>query len=136
MVFLNLYKKLEDEGRMCWDKWWLADDYRYGQIPFKSALPPETLAGECLRARQRFYSVSSIFYRMFDRTNAGSFFMLQAFWIINWMLRKEASQRDGMPLGDASFEGDLLPVARCSAPCPEVAEHGAEHRATVAGIRS
>jgi radical SAM superfamily enzyme YgiQ (UPF0313 family) len=105
-----LYAKLEAEGRMRWDKWWLAKDYRYGQAPFRSVLPPERLAAECLQARKRFYSLGSMLSRSFDRTNAGSLFMWQAFWIINWMLRGEASQRDGMILGDQSFEGELLPV--------------------------
>lgn len=110
-----LYTKLESEGRLRWDEWWLAEDYRYGQVPFRSALPPEMLAAECLRARKRFYGVSSMFYRSFDRTNSGTLFMWQAFWVINWMLRGEASQRDGMILGDQGFTGDLLPV-RAAAP--------------------
>lgn len=114
-----LYAKLKADGRLRWDRWWMAPDYRYGQIPFDSALPPETVAGECLQARKRFYSLPSILARSFDRTNAGSLFMWQAFWVINWMLRGEASQRDGMVLGDQGFEGELLPAPSPSeAPVP------------------
>jgi radical SAM superfamily enzyme YgiQ (UPF0313 family) len=105
-----LYRKLEKEGRLLYDKWWLDDRYRYGQVPFKTKLPPEVIQEECVKARKRFYSLSSIGYRMFNRTNSSNFSMWWNFNFINLLLRKEASQRENYPLGDESFTGELLKV--------------------------
>ncbi|WP_246838270.1 B12-binding domain-containing radical SAM protein [Leptospira meyeri] len=105
-----LYKRLESEGRLLYDKWWLADEYRYGQVPFQTNLEPEVIRIECVKARKSFYSFPSIWKRMFSKTNSGSFFMLQAFLFINLLLRKEATLRDLYPLGDLSFKGELMKV--------------------------
>ncbi len=112
----ELYRQLQQEGRLLYDQWWLDDRYRYGQVPFKTKIPPEQLAEACLEARKAFFSVDSTFRRQFSGTNSSSFFMWRAFWFINMLLRKEARQRISYPLGDLSFEGDLLPVER-EQPC-------------------
>ncbi len=36
--------------------------------------------------------------------------MLRNFPMINLMLRREVSQRDLLPLGDAGWRGDFIPV--------------------------
>ncbi|PJZ43835.1 B12-binding domain-containing radical SAM protein [Leptospira brenneri] len=105
-----LYKRLEEEGKLLYRKWWLADEYRYGQVPFRTVLDPELIRTECVKARKSFYSFTSIWRRMFSKTNSSSFFMLHAFLFINLLLRKEASLRDLYPLGDLSFQGELLKV--------------------------
>ena len=105
-----LYRKLQDEGKLLYDKWWLDGRYRYGQVPFQSSLDPIEIMERCVKARKSFYSIRSIFRRMFSRTNSGSFFMLNAFWFINLLLRKEATQRENYPLGDLAFEGELMKV--------------------------
>ncbi len=105
-----LYKRLESEGKLIYPKWWLADEYKYGQVPFRTNLDPELIRTECVKARKSFYSFRSIWKRMFSKTNSGSFFMLHAFLFINLLLRKEASLRDLYPLGDLNFKGELLKV--------------------------
>ncbi|WCL49177.1 B12-binding domain-containing radical SAM protein [Leptospira sp. GIMC2001] len=105
-----LYKKLESEGRLIYKKWWLADEYKYGQVPFRTKIDPEVIRLECVKARKEFYSVPSIIKRMFSKTNSGGFFMFYAYWFINLLLRKEAELRDLYPLGDTTFKGELLPV--------------------------
>lgn len=105
-----LYQKLAEEGRLLYDKWWLDDRYMYGQVPFRTSIAPEVIQKECVKARKRFYSIPSIIKRMFDRTNAGGIFMLHAYWFINLLLRKEASQREDYPLGDLQFKGKLMKV--------------------------
>ncbi|WP_244309968.1 B12-binding domain-containing radical SAM protein [Leptospira mtsangambouensis] len=105
-----LYKRLEEEGKLIYPKWWLADEYKYGQVPFRTELNPETIQLECVKARKSFYSYTSIWKRMFSKTNSGSFFMLQAYLFINLLLRKEAALRDLYPLGDLTFKGELLKV--------------------------
>jgi radical SAM superfamily enzyme YgiQ (UPF0313 family) len=106
-----LYTKLEQQGRLLYDQWWLDDRYRYGHVPFRTHIPPEVISERCIEARKRFYSISSTWKRMFCPTNAGSLFMLKTYWFINLLLRKEASQRENYPLGDLRFEGELMPVA-------------------------
>lgn len=105
-----LYQSLAEEGRLLYERWWLDERYRYGQVPFRSALDPRVIQEECVKARKRFYSLPSITRRMFDRANAGSFFMLNTYWFINLLLRKEAWQRENYPLGDLGFRGELLTV--------------------------
>ena len=105
-----LYRKLEKEGRLLYDKWWLDDRYKYGQVPFKTKLPPELIQDECVKARKSFYNLRSILYRMFNKTNSSNFSMWWNFNFINLLLRKEASQRENYPLGDESFKGELLKV--------------------------
>lgn len=107
-----LYRQLEEEGRLRFKKWWLDDRYRYGEAPFHANISHEIIQRECLKARKRFYAIPSIARRMFDRTNAGSFYMLHIYWFINLLLRKEARQRENYPLGDIGFEGPLLAVRR------------------------
>ncbi|NQZ69427.1 MAG: B12-binding domain-containing radical SAM protein [Lentisphaeria bacterium] len=106
-----LYTQLEQEGRLLYDQWWLDDRYRYGQVPFKSTIPPEIIQEKCVDARKEFYALGSTFYRMFDKTNSGNLQMLKAFWFINLLLRKEARQRENYPLGDESFQGEILKAA-------------------------
>ncbi|MBP7281175.1 MAG: radical SAM protein [Leptospiraceae bacterium] len=105
-----LYKRLEEEGRLLYDKWWLDDRYAYGQVPFKTVIPPDTIKKECVRARKEFYGFKSIFKRIFHKTNSGNFFMLRAYLFINLLLRREATEREDYPLGDRAFKGELLKV--------------------------
>jgi radical SAM superfamily enzyme YgiQ (UPF0313 family) len=107
-----LYKNLEKKNKLLYEKWWLDDHYRYGQVPFKTKIPPEVTKEECVKARKKFYSVPSILQRMFDKTNSCKPFMLYAYWFINILLRKEATQREDYPLGDLRFHGELLEVGK------------------------
>lgn len=103
-----LYKRLEDEGRLLYDKWWLDDRYFYGQVPFQTKLAPKVIQKECVKARKKFYSFTSIFKRMFSKTNSKNLYMLRAYLFINLLLRTEATLREDYPLGDMSFQGELM----------------------------
>lgn len=60
----TLYKRLQREGRLLFDRWWLDPDYRYGQAVFRPArMTPDELTQGCRRARRAFYSVRSILRR-------------------------------------------------------------------------
>lgn len=106
-----LYKKMEQEGKLLYDKWWLDETYKYGQLPFQTKLPGKVITRECFKARRSFYSLRSILYRMSNFVNTRTPFMFMNYWIINLILRGEGSQRDGYPLGDPLFEGELMPVS-------------------------
>jgi radical SAM superfamily enzyme YgiQ (UPF0313 family) len=106
-----LYDRLKKEGRLLYDAWWLDPAYSYNKIPFQPAnMSPEELQRGCVGARADFYSWPSILGRSMDPVNRDSFFMWRNFFLINQMHRGEVSQRDGYPLGDATWQGTILPA--------------------------
>ncbi|MEK7705047.1 MAG: radical SAM protein [Myxococcota bacterium] len=107
-----LYERLAREGRLLYDKWWLDPRYSYNRIPFQpKGLSPDELQRHCVQARTDFYSVPSILRRSCDRVNRGDFFMWRNFFLINAMHRAEVSRRDFYPLGDETWQGELLRVS-------------------------
>ena len=106
-----LYERLEEEGRLLYDKWWLDPRYSYNKIPFRPRLlDPDELQRLCVATRARFYSWPNILRRFADPINHSTFFMARNYPLINLMMRREVSQRDDMPLGDEGWAGELLPV--------------------------
>ncbi|MEA3412908.1 MAG: radical SAM protein [Pseudomonadota bacterium] len=104
-----LYERLVLENRLRYDRWWLDDRYRYNDLPFfPRRLTPGQVTENCVAARRRFYSWKSILHRGFDKTNRGDLFMFRNFFPINLMHRGEVAQRNGYPLGDETWKGELL----------------------------
>ncbi len=104
-----LYARLQREGRLLYEKWWLDDRYSYNRIPFQPrGMSPEALQSNCLAARRKFYSWPSIFQRGWDRVNRENWFMWRNFYVINALHRNDVSLRDHYPLGDESWQGTLL----------------------------
>lgn len=104
-----LYQRLQQEGRLLYDAWWLDERYRYNMIPFQpKRMSPEELQRGCLEARKSFYAWSSILRRSTDRVNRPDLFMLWNFFLINGMIRQEVAARDFYPLGDPTWPGELL----------------------------
>ncbi len=59
-----LYERLRKQNRLLYEKWWLDPSYRYGKAIFRPrGMTPEELEEGCMRAREIFYSHSSIFRR-------------------------------------------------------------------------
>jgi radical SAM superfamily enzyme YgiQ (UPF0313 family) len=104
-----LYKRLEDEGRLTYDKWWLDPEYRYGMVPYEPrGMSAEEVRLRCIEARARFYSYPSMLKRSLDfEVNASDFFMWRNFFVINAMMRREVTQRKELPMGDAAHEIEL-----------------------------
>ena len=105
-----LYTRLQNEGRLLYDRWWLDPEYRYGMVPFSPrGITAEQVKQRCIQARQRFYSFSSILRRGFDfKVNASDWFMWAHFFSINMLFRAEVLQRKDFPLGDESYTAPLL----------------------------
>jgi radical SAM superfamily enzyme YgiQ (UPF0313 family) len=108
-----LYDRLEADGRLMFEKWWLDDRYDYGMVPFyPKKLSPEQVRNGCLELRRRFYTLGSIFRRGMDfQVNSNSPRMFMGYWFINYLLRREVSERKGYPLGDEGFIGELIPAS-------------------------
>lgn len=106
-----LYRRMKAEGRLLYENWWNDPTYRYNMIPFRPAqMSPEQLANLCVRARREFYDWSSIVSRALHRVNWRDPWMLLNYWVINVMHQKDVEGRNGLPLGDANWEGELLPA--------------------------
>ena len=104
-----LYAKLEAQGRLRYEHWWLDERYRYNDVPFlPGQLAPDEVTRLCVEARRRFYSWRSIVKRGFARPNRSDAFMFRNFFPINLLHRAEVSQRNGYPLGDERWTGTLL----------------------------
>ena len=107
-----LYRRLEEEGRLLYDSWWLDDRYRYNDLPFVPETgEPDDIRRGCLSARRKFYGWPSIMRRFADPLNRGEAVLARNFLPINYMHRAELGKRDGFPLGDPEWRGELLEVA-------------------------
>ncbi len=106
-----LYERLAKENRLLYDAWWLDERYRYNRIPFRpKQMTPVELQRHCLQARRQFYRLGGIWRRRRDPMNRADAFMRRNFFLINAMIRREIAQRDGLPLGDQAWQGQLLPA--------------------------
>lgn len=107
-----LYRELEADGRLVYPQWWLSEKYRYGEVPFHPVgLDREQIQELCHWARREFYGMSGLWQRVKALTwNLRSPFMTWQFFAINAMMGRDVSGRDGLPLGDAAWEGKLLSV--------------------------
>jgi len=97
----RLYDRLESEGRLIFDKWWLDDDFKYGDSAFyPKALTPQELKDGCYKARMNFYSYKSIFKRLFNRdANSKNIYMLSVYLLANLISRWEIKAKQGKKLG-------------------------------------
>ena len=108
-----LYNRLQQEGRLRFEAWWLDDAYRYNDVPFfPKHLKPEEMTRLCVESRRKFYTWDSILKRGFDRTNRCDAFMFRNFFPINTMHRADISNRNGYPLGDENWTGSFLEASR------------------------
>lgn len=106
-----LYERLQKEGRLLFDKWWLDPGYRYGMVPYTPwGMTADEVKEGCITARKEFYRFGSIWRRSLDQVNSGSAYMGAKFFTINWLIRREVTQRRDYPLGHEGFRGPLLRV--------------------------
>lgn len=102
-----LYRRLEAEGRLLYDRWWLDPGYRFGLVNYRPVgLTPAEIREACLAARRRFYSLGAIAARL--PGNLTSARVALGYLAANLLHRSEISQRDGHALGDATFAGPVL----------------------------
>ena len=107
----QLYKRLEAEGRLLYEKWWLDDAYRFNRIPFQPKnMTPQLLQQSCLAARRRYFNFRNVLKRSFDPVNSFPLPLWPAFFGINSLFQKEVGQRNLFPLGDEGWQGNLIKV--------------------------
>ena len=104
-----LYERLEREGRLRFERWWLDDGYRYNTIPFRPAqIDPDEMQQLCVDARRQFYTWPSIVRRSVMGANRANGFMFRNFFLINALHRADVSARDNYPLGDAAWNKPFI----------------------------
>jgi radical SAM superfamily enzyme YgiQ (UPF0313 family) len=104
-----LYRRLAAERRLRFEAWWLDPEYRYNALPFvPRSLTPEQVTQGCVDARRRFYGWGSIARR--STRHWRDAYVFRNFFVVNAMHRQEISQRNGYPLGDETWQGELLEV--------------------------
>jgi radical SAM superfamily enzyme YgiQ (UPF0313 family) len=106
-----LYERLEKQGRMLYDAWWLDERYRYTQVPFQPlTLTPERVQLGCIHNRSKFYNWRNIWARGLDPVNRSSTLAWFSYYWINAMFHQEVHARSNYPLGDEAWQGQLIPV--------------------------
>lgn len=100
----RLYTRLQAEGRLLYKRWWLDDEYRYGEAIFEpKGIHAADLTENCFRLRREFNSYGSILRRAFaPQMNARSPHHLLAYLAANLVSRKEILNKQGEALGDGS----------------------------------
>jgi radical SAM superfamily enzyme YgiQ (UPF0313 family) len=96
-----LYERLNEEGRLTNERWWLDQSYRYGDFAFSPVLMSCTdLKKACTEARKEFFAIPRIFRRGFSLSQRTRDPVLNAvFYRQNLLLRKEIQQKLDIPIG-------------------------------------
>ena len=96
-----LYTRLQSEGKLLDEQWWLSPSYRFGDVAFQpEKMTPEQLARLCFSYRRQFYSLASILQRSLDfQANCRSLYMDRLYFSQNIFNGSEVRKRQGLPLG-------------------------------------
>ncbi|MGW8267792.1 MAG: B12-binding domain-containing radical SAM protein [Longimicrobiales bacterium] len=106
-----LYLRLQEEGRLLFDRWWLDPAYGYNMLPFQPArMTPREVEEGCLEARRAFYRWGSVLRRGFMGANRSGGRVQALYYWINYLLKREVTERQRYPLGDQGWEGAWLKV--------------------------
>lgn len=104
----GVYRKMEEQGRLLYKKWWLSDNYRYGDTAYRPAnMTPEELKDGCLRIRTKYYSIGCILKRLFSDSMHFRPMNLFVFLAVNLISRKEIHKKQGQLLGGILNETDV-----------------------------
>ena len=96
----RLYDRLERENRLLYDKWWLEEGYRYGELAFRPArLSPEKLSRLCRDARKEFSSPKTVLSRGLASFGRTSPLLWGLFWQMNLRLGEEIDMKMNVPIG-------------------------------------
>lgn len=112
----SLFERLKKEERLIYPRWWLDDDYRYGETIFRpKKMSAEQLAEGCFKMRSDFGAYSSIFKRLVSSgANSSSLYNMFGYMAINLASIKEIMNKQGESLGN----GMPLDVADLSLQIP------------------
>lgn len=103
----EVYRKLKKENRLIYDKWWDADNYRYGETTFHPKLmSPKELEEHALRIRTTFYGTKSILKRLLHNLKNLDLFLIFVFLTANFVSGKEIKRKQGGLIGGEVIEAN------------------------------
>ncbi len=99
-----LYARLQAEGRLLYDRWWLDPHFRYGQATFHPrGMTADELTAGCFWARQQFNRYGAIVQRALNtQANSRSLSRLGIYLAANWISRREIYRKQGRALGQGA----------------------------------
>lgn len=91
----RLYDRLNSEGRLRSEAWWLDEKYKYGEVMFDPCrMTTRQLKEECIRIRFAFSSLPGILWRGLDfRANCRNWTNLGLFLLTNFVTRREYKRK-------------------------------------------
>jgi len=93
----RLYAEMEAQGRLRFDRWWLASGVRWGDVVFEpKQFSAGALADACRRNRRNFYRPANILRRAMLPANRRR---LAESLALNFLVRKDVLEKQGFPLG-------------------------------------
>jgi radical SAM superfamily enzyme YgiQ (UPF0313 family) len=93
-----IYEELKAQERLKFEKWWLAPDYRWGDVVFEPRnFSAHQLSDGCKLNRKRFYSVGSILRRSTLPANRKSPLTSMG---LNFLVGREIREKQGFLLGE------------------------------------
>ncbi|MEE3343228.1 MAG: radical SAM protein [Bacilli bacterium] len=96
----RLYKRLEDNKELIYNKWWLEENFCYGDSAYyPKNMSPEDLKEGCKEARYTFNTYKNIFKRLICNKCHLNPFNILIFLILNIISRKEIHRKQGKKLG-------------------------------------
>ena len=99
----RLYRRLEREGRLLHDRWWLDPGYRFGDVVFRPrGLTPGQLSAACHQARSEFHGARNIAKRLADpAANLANLPNALTFLAANLSSAQDIRRKQGVRLGEA-----------------------------------
>jgi len=96
-----LFRRLQSQGKLLHDRWWLNPEGRMGDVTFRPAkFSPDQLQESCLWARREFYGWRSMLQRVQDfGANAKNATMLGVYLGLNLGSHFDIDLRQGLQLG-------------------------------------
>jgi radical SAM superfamily enzyme YgiQ (UPF0313 family) len=114
-----LYRSLEAQGRLLYEKWWLDDQYAYNRVPFRpQRMSPERIQHKCVETRTIYYNWRNIWQRGLSPVNRQNPVMWLSYYWINALFHQEVNMRDNYPLGDQAWGGEWIKVRERPLPNP------------------
>lgn len=95
-----LYERLQNENRLLFDKWWLEENYHYGDLAFMPKnMTPEALKQLCYEARKEFSNFGTVMSRGLNSMKRSKPLMWMLFWAMNLRLGEEIDEKMNVPIG-------------------------------------
>ena len=100
MPATTLYKRLEAQNKLIYDKWWLENEYKYGDtVYYPENMTPTDLQEGCKNARFSFNTYKCILKRLVCNRAHLNPINAVVFLALNIISKKEIHRKQGKILG-------------------------------------